>query len=328
MEIVKNYSVKKYQKSDYLAWNAFIGQAKNATFLFHRDFMEYHEDRFEDFSLLIYNEQKLVAVLPTNRVGDTVYSHQGLTYGGLVYGQKLKLTHVLEVFRSVLAFLNKKGILQLQINLLPSFYAIAHSEEINYALFLAQAKLFRRDTCAVIDLQKKFLIAKGRMQGVAKARNNNLVIKEEGAFDAFWNEILIPNLSENYQVKPVHSLEEIQYLHQKFPNNIRQFNVYHENKIVAGTTIFETKNVAHAQYISGNFDKSTLGSVDFVYYNLVTKVFKNKAYLDFGISNLNQGRNLNQGLSYWKESFGANIVVQDFYEVSTANFYYLDNIIV
>ena len=325
---MKNYSIRKYQKSDYLAWNTFIGQAKNATFLFHRDFMEYHEERFEDFSLLIYEEQKLVAVLPANRVGDTVYSHQGLTYGGLVYGPKLKLAAVIEVFKSILFFLNTNDILKLQVNLLPGFYADVYSEELNYALFLAQAKLIRRDTYAIIDLQKDFVIAKGRMEGVAKGNKHNLAIKEEANFEPFWNEVLIPNLIENYQVKPVHSLEEIQYLQRNFPENIRQFNVYHDNKIVAGTTIFETKNVAHAQYISGNADKSILGSVDFLYHNLIKSLFKNKAYFDFGISNLNQGQNLNQGLCYWKESFGANTAVQDFYEVPTDNFHFLENVLV
>ena len=325
---MNNYSVQQYQKSDYVHWNAFIGQAKNATFLFHRDFMEYHKDRFADFSLMVYEGEKLVAVLPANRVSDTVFSHQGLTYGGLVYKQNFKLASVLNVFKAILIFLENKQVQTLQIKLMPHFYTDFASEELNYALFLAQAKLIRRDTCAIIELQKNFVIARGRKEGVTKGIKNNLVIKEEANFDLFWNKVLIPNLIENYQVKPVHSLEEIKYLHQKFPANVRQFNVYQDNKIVAGTTIFETKNVAHAQYISGNNDKSTLGSVDFLYYNLITSVFKNKAYFDFGISNLNQGRNLNHGLSYWKESFGANIVVQDFYEVSTANFYYLDNIIV
>jgi hypothetical protein len=49
---VKNYTVKQYQESDYECWNTFVNQAKNATFLFHRDFMEYHKDRFEDYSRL------------------------------------------------------------------------------------------------------------------------------------------------------------------------------------------------------------------------------------------------------------------------------------
>ncbi len=324
---MKNYSVKQYQQSDYLTWNTFISKAKNATFLFERDFMEYHKERFDDFSLMVYKDQKLVAVLPANRVGDTVYSHQGLTYGGLVYNEKVKLATVLAIFRSVLVFLDNNKIKLLQLKMLPRFYADFYSEELEYILFLIQAKLIRRDTNAVIDLQKNFSISKGRMEGVLKARKHKLIIKEEPYFEMFWNEILIPNLEQNHQAKPVHSLEEIQDLQQKFPNNIRQFNVYYNKKIVAGTTIFETKNVAHAQYISGNLDKNILGSVDFLYHNLLTSVFKNKAFFDFGISNINQGKNVNEGLSYWKESFGANIAIHDFLEVSTANSHFLENVL-
>lgn len=323
---MKTYTVRLYQKSDFDTWNSFLEKAKNATFLFHRDFMEYHSDRFDDYSLIVESDGKWIAVLPANVVDNHVFSHQGLTYGGLVYEEKLKLISVIQVFGSILKFLQQNNINTLQLKLLPSFYANVANEELNYALFLAEAKLIRRDTNAVIDLQQKFSIAKGRMQGVNKAIKNGLIIKEESNLESFWNQILIPNLELNYEAKPVHTLEEIQSLRDKFPKNIRQFNVYHNDIIVAGTTIFETKNVAHAQYISGNEDKATLGSVDFLYHELITNVFKNKKYFDFGISNENQGKKLNQGLSYWKESFGANISVQDYYEVSTANAHLLENV--
>jgi len=97
---VKNYTVRPYIGNDYENWNAFIGQAKNATFLFHRDFMEYHSDRFQDYSLVILDGEKWVAVLPANVVGNEVFSHQGLTYGGLVYNEKLKLASILEIFKN------------------------------------------------------------------------------------------------------------------------------------------------------------------------------------------------------------------------------------
>jgi hypothetical protein len=324
---VKNYTVRLYQKNDFEKWNAFIDKAKNATFLFHRNFMEYHSDRFTDYSLIIEEGTNWIAVLPANVVDNQVFSHQGLTYGGLVYDEKLKLSAVIKIFKTLLNFLNCNGFKILQLKLQPSFYANFSSDELNYALFLADAKLVRRDTNAVIDLQKKFSISKGRMEGVSKAQKENLIIKEESNFELFWNAILISNLSKTHSAKPVHSLQEIENLHQKFPHNIRQFNVYHNEKIIAGTTIFVTKNVAHAQYISGNADKGRLGSVDFLYHHLLTEVFKSKNFFDFGISNENQGKNLNQGLSYWKESFGTNIVVQDFYEVSTANFHLLENVL-
>lgn len=325
---MKNYTVRLYRNEDLEMWNAFIDKAKNATFLFNRNFMEYHKDRFTDYSLVIEDENKWVAVLPANVVKNEVFSHQGLTYGGLVYDEKLKLASVLAVFKAVLIFLESQNKTKLQIKLLPHFYADVASDELNYALFLAKAQLIRRDTCAVLDLQHNSKMSKVRLRGVEKGKSFNLEVKEENNFDAFWNEILIPNLAENHQAKPVHTLSEIQKLQILFPDNIRQFNVYHGNKIVAGTTIFETKNVAHSQYISGNSDKNKLGSVDFLHEFLLKNVFNQKKFFDFGISNENQGKILNEGLSYWKESFGANIVTQDFYEVSTANYYLLENVLV
>ena len=325
---MKNYTVRLYRNEDLEMWNAFIDKAKNATFLFNRNFMEYHNDRFVDFSLIVEEESKWVAVMPANVVNNEVFSHQGLTYGGLVYDEKLKLASVLAVFKAVLMFLESQNKTKLQIKLLPHFYANVASDELNYALFLAKAQLIRRDTCAVLDLQHNSKMSKVRLRGVEKGKSFNLEVREENNFDAFWKEILIPNLAENHQAKPVHTLSEIQKLQKLFPDNIRQFNVYHGNKIVAGTTIFETKNVAHSQYISGNFDKNKMGSVDFLHEFLLKNVFNEKKFFDFGISNENQGKILNEGLSYWKESFGANIVTQDFYEVSTANHKLLENVLV
>jgi hypothetical protein len=112
--ILKNYTVKRYQEKDYVNWNAFISVAKNATFLFHRDFMDYHKDRFEDYSLMVYKDEKLVAVLPANRVEDVVYSHQGLTYGSLVYNEKVKLVSVIEFFNAILFYLNENKIQKMQ----------------------------------------------------------------------------------------------------------------------------------------------------------------------------------------------------------------------
>ena len=146
-------------------------------------------------------------------------------------------------------------------------------------------------------------------------------------FDLFWKEILIPNLDKKHQVKPVHSVEEIQLLQKRFPSNIRHFNVYDVNKIVAGTTVFITENVAHPQYISGNSDKNELGSLDYLYHHLITEVFVDKNYFDFGISNEEQGKKINEGLLFWKESFGAKTVVQHFHEVETSNYYLLDNVL-
>lgn len=325
---MKNYSIKRYEPKDYDSWNAFIGKAKNATFLFHRDFMEYHNDRFLDYSLIVLDKEKWVAVLPANVLGNIVYSHQGLTYGGLVYNEKIKLASVIEIFKGILSFLNENNIEKLQLKLIPSIYHQKPAEELNYALFLAEAQLIRRDSMAVIDLSKKLLMASGRNEGIKKGKKNILEIKEVDDFESFWNNLLIPNLAKKHQAKPVHSLQEITKLKELFPEKIRQFNVYENENIIAGTTIFESGDVAHCQYISGKEDKNELGGLDLLFHHLITEVFKNKRFFDFGTSNENQGRKLNDGLSYWKESFGASAIVHDFYEVESANYNLLETVLI
>jgi hypothetical protein len=323
---VKNYSVRLYNSEDYAIWNNFVSAAKNATFLFHRDFMEYHSDRFQDFSLLVFEEDQLVSILPANKVGDTVFSHQGLTYGGFVFDNKIKLGEVIDITKDVMVFFHSVDITKFQLKLIPSIYTNYFSEEIEYVMFLANAKLIRRDCLSVIDLTKPFALSKTRKESIRRGEKNNLVIKEELKFDLFWNEILIPNLAKKHNSKPVHTIEEISKLQQKFPNNIRHFNVYNYDKIVAGSTVFITDKVAHPQYISGNEQKNELGSLDLLYNYLITQVFKDKNFFDFGISHEENGKKINQGLLFWKETFGAKTTIQNFYEVQTSDFHLLENV--
>ncbi|RSK39165.1 GNAT family N-acetyltransferase [Mangrovimonas spongiae] len=326
---MNRYSVRKYQTSDKVLWDTFVAKAKNSTFLFYRDFMEYHNHKFDDFSLLFFDDKdNLKAIFPANILEDTVYSHQGLTYGGLVFCNRLKFNSVIKIFKTLLQYLENEHLDALIVKQLPNIYCHVPSEEQAYLMFLLEAQLLRRDLLSVVDLKAHVKFSKDRKDGVKRGRKNKLIIKEDDTFEAFWNTILIPNLEQKHQAKPVHSLEEIQQLKAKFPNNIKQFNVYHDNKIVAGTTIFITDKVAHSQYISGNHDKNQLGSLDFLHHHLITQVFADKVYFDFGISNENNGKQVNTGLQYWKEGFGGRGITQDFYKINVKNHEKLNNVLI
>lgn len=325
---MKNFTIRKYKSDDFQLWNDFVNHAKNATFLFNRAFMEYHNDRFEDYSLLIFEEDKLISILPANKVEDVIFSHQGLTYGGFVFDDKIKLGQVLKIVKEVLKFLTENNFKVLKIKLIPSIYNSFFSEEVEYAMFLTQAKSIRRDCLSVIDLNKNYKISKTRKEAIHRGKKNNLEIREEDNFKLFWDEILIPNLDKKHNATPVHSVEEIEILYKRFPKNIRHFNVYDNGKIVAGTTIFVTDKVAHPQYISGNPQKNELGSIDYLYHYLITEVFNDKDFFDFGPSHENDGKQINKGILFWKESFGAKTTVQDWYEISTKNYKKLENILI
>lgn len=325
---INTFSVKKYTAKDKNIWDAFVASAKNSTFLFQRDFMEYHADRFEDFSLIILKKEKPVALLPANISEKKIFSHQGLTYGGLILNKKTKLREVSEIFGSALKFLASEKIETLRLKMLPKIYNSLPADEMDYLLFICGAKLIRTDVLSVIDQKNAPKIASNRMEGVKKARKNNLKIEEGNDFEPFWDEILIPNLAEKHDALPVHSLGEIVELAKNFPKNILQFNVYNAGRIVGGATIFESENVAHVQYISANESKQQLGTLDFLFEYLIKERFKEKKYFDFGTSNENAGKNVNEGLQYWKECFGARSISQQFFEVKTSKYKKLESIFI
>ena len=56
--------VKRYTDADADLWNKFNAESKNPLFMFDRNYMDYHRDRFQDHSLIFYEDEKLVAILP------------------------------------------------------------------------------------------------------------------------------------------------------------------------------------------------------------------------------------------------------------------------
>lgn len=288
--------------------------------------MDYHSHRFKDYSLMVYKNKSLIAQLPANIKDDALYSHQGLTYGGLVLSNNIKLSDVIEAFGTLLKFLDNNYIKTLYLKQIPDIYCSYPSAEIDYIMFKTQADLYKSDVLSVISHAEDGLkFSKDRKEGIKRGIKNNLSVIEEDDFQPFWNDILVPNLEKKHKVKPVHSLDEITLLKKKFPNNIKLYNVYKDDNLVAGTVIFDTENVAHSQYISGNEDKNKLGSLDFLHDYLLNNIYKSKPYFDFGISHEKDGR-INKGLLYWKEGFGARSVIQNFYSINTENHTLLNSV--
>jgi len=320
--------VRRYESKDKPLWNEFIISAKNATFLFNRDFMEYHKERFEDYSLLCFKRGNLVAVLPANYSENKLYSHQGLTYGGLAIQSNTKFEEYVLIFEKVLRYLTENKIEYLLLKELPAIYTSNPSGEFEYIQFLLKASIIKVDVSSTIKKSTDIPFSSSRKEGFKRAMKRGLKIIEEDVMDAFWNKILIPNLKEKHNTCPVHSLFEITQLKLSFPKKIRQFNVYDNDILVAGTTVFETNEVAHSQYISGNQDKSKLGSLDFLHHYLISDVFKDKAFFDFGISMENHGKSINKGLLFWKEGFGARATTYKTYKIETKNYKNLSQVFI
>ena len=322
---MKGFNIERYHDSLRDVWDDFVERSKNGTFMLTRKFIGYHGERFKDASLLVFKKEKLIAVFPANNSEQTIYSHQGLSYGGLVLPKQIKLIDVLTVFGEILKYYNQKGFLNLIIKQTPALYHLQPSEEIQYALFVTQAELYRRD--AAICLRPSFFKPnENRRRKIKSANSHDFQIRETNNMEPFWNEVLIPNLQISHGGIPVHSLQEIQYLKDTFPEHVKQYDIYEGDKILGGTTLFNTKKTSLAQYISATpYGKST-DALSALFAYIIKEKCNSFDYFSFGHSNEDNGRVLNQTLSYWKESFGGSTLTHDFYKVNTANYSILEKL--
>ena len=125
--------ITRYTAAQSAEWNEFVERSKNGTFLFHRSYMDYHADRFTDHSLMVWNKGRLSALLPANEHDGTLYSHQGLTYGGLITNQHTTTAFVCDTFEAINNYLAQQGITQVIYKAIPWPYHLLPAEEDLYA---------------------------------------------------------------------------------------------------------------------------------------------------------------------------------------------------
>lgn len=307
--------IKRYIDTYKNEWDTFIKESKNGLFFFQRDFMDYHADRFTDHSLFIYNKSSLVAVLPANESGDTIFSHQGLTFGSLIMSKKIKATEVLEIFNTIKSYYKEKDFNKIIYKTIPYIFHSYPSQEDIYALYRNNAKLIKRELSSAVDIQKNKIEYSSSIKNlVNKLTKNGYQITEEKNATNFW-ELTSFILNRQHNVSPVHSLQEIQLLMDKFPKNIRLFTLYENQKLLAGVLIFAFGEAIHTQYMSNSDEGRKKGALAFVNYYLINNIFKDKKYYSFGISTEQNGHYINEGLAHQKEQMGGRGIVLDTYEI-------------
>lgn len=295
-------------------WNDFINSSKNGTFMLNRNYMDYHSDRFIDHSLMFYNKEKLIALMPSSLKNEVLQSHGGLTYGGIISDQHMTAHTMLEIFSILRDYMQKKAISKLIYKRIPSIYYTYPSDEDLYALFVNGAKLVRRDISTTIDLCNPIQFSEMRRRNIKKAKQSNISIKEFDNFELFFEHVN-NELLRKYSKLAAHTTTEMLRLSSKFPDDIKMFGGFLDNEFLAGTIIFITKTTVHTQYIVTTEYGRNLMAFDLVIDHIINKYSKNKKYLDFGISTEQEGRYLNAGLIRQKEMFGGRAIVYDFYEL-------------
>ncbi|WP_261791658.1 GNAT family N-acetyltransferase [Campylobacter lanienae] len=283
--------------------------------MFDRNYMDYHSDRFKDNSLIFYEDEKPIALLPCNMSQNTLYSHQGLTFGGFIVDENMKQNKMLECFEILKEYMKKNNFKKFIYKSTPYIYHKIPAQEDLYALFRNNAKLFRIDCSTTIDLQNILKMSDLRKRCIKKAQNNKVEITLSEDFEAF---VMLLNsvLQKQHGVNAVHSAEELKLLYSRFPQNIKLFVAKFNKEIIAATLLFIYDDLVHTQYLAANEKAREIGALDLLIKTLMDEFAKSKKYFDFGISTENGGQFLNQGLISQKEGFGGRTIVHNIFEVN------------
>lgn len=294
--------VIKYNNEHKAEWDAFVKQSDNFSFLFYRDYMEYHSDRFSDLSLMLYEKGKLKSLLPGNRANGIFYSHQGLTFGGMIHEPHFtyeKASLCLDHFTS---FLNGEGLTQMILKSQPFFYTCSLNHIQDYLFNHRQLQQQKQDIgafihCANHEFPKSSIEKR-------KLRLADFYVGEDSSLDEFWA-VLEENLNQQHGSKPVHTLKEIKSLAKLFPDNIKLFTIRNAvtNNIDAGTLLFDNGSVVKMQYIATSDSGRTNRAIHAMYYLFISQYKKTKKYIDMGTCMTED--HVNTSLLYLKQRFGA-----------------------
>lgn len=307
-------SVRAYTPEDASLWDRFVVASRNGTFLHMRPYLGYHADRFPDASLMLYIRGRLVALLPATVRNSVLFSHRGLTYGGLIVGRDFHATDAIPAFEAIASWALAQGLTSFYYKPVPHIYHRMPAEEDLYAISRLGGRLVRRDLSTTLLVSDRYAYSKGRKAAIAKALRSSLTVRVSDDYDAFMA-IEAQHLADKHGLVPVHVAEEIKILAGCFPANIRLIGAFDDQHMLGGVLTYTTDTVCHAQYIGATMEGKQMGALDACIQSILNSIPEGVRWFDFGISTTNEGRQLDEALLGNKESWGGRSVVYDQYEL-------------
>ena len=311
--------VTKYSDDFSTIWDDFVNTTNGGTLHSKRSFLNYHKDKFQDFSLMFKIKNKVVAILPAVIVDKKLISHPGASYGGLIYKENLKMESLLDINHVLNNICEQNNIESIEMRFPYSIISKNHFDKLKYCL-AKQTNKVSREISQYIDL-------KSHQRG-SYSENFNRILKKDHKLTTqpttnkeevskFYT-LLEQNLLK-HNTKPTHTFKELIYLIDNLKDECKVFlTTDEEGHIVSGSFVLElTKNTAHTFYLCSDYrfiKKSPLvNTIDHM-----AKYYKNLGFdhLNLGISTENKGENINLSLNNFKEKFNSCGTVRETFHIN------------
>ncbi|MBT5956673.1 MAG: GNAT family N-acetyltransferase [Candidatus Marinimicrobia bacterium] len=308
-------TIKRYTSVDSQKWDDFVQSSNNGTLFHYRSFLTYHIDRkFEDHSLIFLKKGKIIVLLSAAEVMDgekkILYSHPGATFGGLVYSQSLSFKDSMNIGELLKNYANENEFNIIRITMPPIIYSAVPSDYFEFSLLKIGAYPEKSEMSSVVNLnlpknEIEANVKSSHRQAERKAERHGIIVKESNDYETF-HSILAQNLELRHEVRPTHSLDELQKLVKLFPEKITLHTAHYNDNMLAGIVNFVcNNNTVLAFYICHDHQFQDHRSLNLLFLHVFDWAINGGyKFYDFGIFTVNEEPNY--GLARFKENFGAN----------------------
>lgn len=309
-------------------WDDFAAASRNGTVFHTRQFLAYHpKNRFVDASLVFLEGETIVGVLPAalkeNDGKTLLVSHPGASYGGLVTAPDTSVSDtgaMLAALKTYVIAQNYSGISMLRLP--PASLQRRYAEDMQYWLYQQGYALSRVEMDGAIDLRGlreetilPSLSGKCRNM-VRQAERAGITVRLSNDIDVFWP-ILESVLTGRHGTKPTHTVEEMKKLMELMPGQFRLLVAYRGDTMVGGILLVTLHaDALYTLYMAQEYSAQK----DHPMHALLAEAMRlavreKRSVLHLGVSTEDGGKTVNEGLFFFKESFGCRPVRRETWEL-------------
>ncbi|MBK6364899.1 MAG: hypothetical protein IPN49_03180 [Saprospiraceae bacterium] len=302
--------IRKYETSDEKNWEDLVKKCKNPAFVLTRRFLQYHENKFDDYSLVVYNDNFLIAALPACRQENVWYAHPGLPFADLIMADRYKWTMTKDIVSKIISFLKEAGFTEMIVKIMPQMYKKLPGDEWLYYLRNYGARLFEQKLTTAIPLIEYENIRKDVIN-ISKQNKRNFIIKEAGDQLTDLYELMKKNMAEKYNSLPTHTLADLLKLQKLFPEKINCIAGFEGEELKGGIILFIYESVVKVQYIFS----SQQFLADVLLLKTVELYRSGYTFIDLGTSNSLPNNEINYGVLQFKAKNGGKAFIVESYEL-------------
>ena len=221
------------------------------------------------------------------------------------------LKKITKLTREFVKLVRTEGVKKISITMPPHNENLFRDQRLEFALIESGFILAGRKPTALVRTDSKnpeMDYSSQCRRLLRKSYKNNLSFSKNSEIVEFYR-IIEKNLMK-FDTTPTHSLAELVYLNEQYPDSIELCTAIYENKIAAGVLTFKTStNSKLAFYINQDYDYSRLGAMTYCLHKVIMDCLDNGIdFLDLGVSmdlKEDSQENLAWSLLNFKESFGS-----------------------